>query len=958
MVDYSFKVVYSVKIISLKRLYKKNIINLMMFLNIDNIIFTLFLLANFIFGMASSRGIKTIKEYAVGERNFNTATIVSTIVATWVSGEYFFTISSEAYKEGLYFIWGATLSDLVCFLLIALFFAPRMGEFLGKLSVAEAMGDLYGNKVRIITAISGFIGITGIISIQLKAAGIVFEYALGLNPYYGSVIAGILIAFYSSLGGVKSVTFTDIIQFITFGIVIPVILYFLLNSISNIDIVGDTLGQNPLFDYHQVFDFSQDKALYFLFLFFFSAIPGFSPAMFQRISMAHSTRQVSKSFSIAAFTCFFLGLTICWIGVLTFAIHPDIGSSDVVKIIITDYSNIIGLKGIILVGIMAMIMSTVDSYINSTSVIVVHDFLKPLKLKIATNELLSARIVSFLIGIVAIVLSLRDNSLLGLLIISYSFYMPIVTVPFTMAICGFRTSPKSVILGMIAGLTTVLAWDYYEIKIVESVIPGMFANLVILLSSHYLLNQPGGWVGIKDKEPLLRLKHKRREIFNSIKSDIKNFNLINICRKSTIKGDGFISIMGLFVMISVFSSFSTLHHKFQEPYSNLLNILYPIALTSSTALLSYPLWLERWKNTDIITIIWSMILFTVLVCFSFLTVLISQFSEIQLMIFMVNIMVISSLTRWRWALFNIIFGMATVTYFYINHIAIEPGEGSLVSSEFKTVYLLLLIISSLVFFLKPRQLYQEKIELRSDYLSNKLDNQKKELEKSLEIKYEFLRNLEHETQTPITGISSMGQALYCAYHKLSDEERYEAVKDIAQSSVRLNSMVENILNLSKLSNLEYTIDKKKINFSQMIRERIDICRKLYVQEGSQQEFDINIEPNIKIFCDQKYLSTAIDNVIINAIQYCKNGLISIKLSKIEKNEIEFTVKDEGIGIPKKELYSVFSAFTVASNTKTPAGGRGVGLTLCKRVVELHNGKIGVKLNSDKGVTFNIILPTM
>jgi Na+/proline symporter len=95
----------------------------MMNINIDSAIFIGFLVVNIIFGLSSSRGIKTITEYAVGDRNFTTATIVSTIVATWISGEYFFTIASEAYNSGLYFIWGATISDLVCFLLIAFFFA-------------------------------------------------------------------------------------------------------------------------------------------------------------------------------------------------------------------------------------------------------------------------------------------------------------------------------------------------------------------------------------------------------------------------------------------------------------------------------------------------------------------------------------------------------------------------------------------------------------------------------------------------------------------------------------------------------------------------------------------------------------------------------------------------------------------------------------------------------------------
>ena len=76
----------------------------------------------------------------MGDRNFSTATVAATIVATWVSGEFFFTNISETYTNGLNFIWIAVLGDFLCLLSIGWFFAPRMGEFLGKLSIAEAMG--------------------------------------------------------------------------------------------------------------------------------------------------------------------------------------------------------------------------------------------------------------------------------------------------------------------------------------------------------------------------------------------------------------------------------------------------------------------------------------------------------------------------------------------------------------------------------------------------------------------------------------------------------------------------------------------------------------------------------------------------------------------------------------------------------------------------------------------------
>jgi hypothetical protein len=78
--------------------------------------------------------------------------------------------------------------------------------------------------------------------------------------------------------------------------------------------------------------------------------------------------------------------------------------------------------------------------------------------------------------------------------------MPVVSVPFIMAVLGFRSSGKSVIIGMAAGLLTVLIWDYVlKIKVGNSVPAGMLVNLIVLMGSHYLLKQPGGWVGIKDK---------------------------------------------------------------------------------------------------------------------------------------------------------------------------------------------------------------------------------------------------------------------------------------------------------------------------------------------------------------------------------------------------------------------------------------------------------------------------
>ena len=326
--------------------------------DIDITIFVGFLILNLVFGLFFSRGIKNIKAYAVGDGNFSTATIVSTLVATWVSGEFFVTIATETYNAGLIFIF-VVLADILSFFLTGVLFAPRMAEFLGKLSIADAMGDLYGKNVRIITAIAGFITVSGIIAIQLQIAGVLFKYALGIPTVYGILILGVIITLYSSLGGIKSVAFTDVMQFCAFGIIIPAIAYFLFSNVEN-DRIINTFATNPSFDYTTVLTFNNPQIYYYISLFLWLFIPPFSPAFFQRIAMSKDVKQARNTFVIASILGLFIAAMVCWIGIIMLSIYPNIEGDEILRLVILDYTWITGFKGLILAGIMAMVMSTVD----------------------------------------------------------------------------------------------------------------------------------------------------------------------------------------------------------------------------------------------------------------------------------------------------------------------------------------------------------------------------------------------------------------------------------------------------------------------------------------------------------------------------------------------------------------------------------------------------------------------
>jgi Na+/proline symporter len=122
--------------------------------SLDIFIFSVFLIANLCVGLFSAKGVSSIKQYAIGDRNFSTGTLVATIAATHLGVEFFNCDLIETYTHGLYFIL-PSIGDALAILLVGSFFANRMGEFLGKLSVAEAMGDLFGGKVKFIKAVMG-----------------------------------------------------------------------------------------------------------------------------------------------------------------------------------------------------------------------------------------------------------------------------------------------------------------------------------------------------------------------------------------------------------------------------------------------------------------------------------------------------------------------------------------------------------------------------------------------------------------------------------------------------------------------------------------------------------------------------------------------------------------------------------------------------------------------------------
>lgn len=203
-------------------------------MSIDVWIVLVCLTMNLILGIYYSKGIKTFEEYAIGNRKMSTFVLTLSLIATTYGGSTLNSRLDACYRNGIYaFI--LDLASPLSFYLAARFIIVRMQEFLGDVSVAESMGKLYGNTVRLITAIVGTLLTMALIVAQFKVGARVvallfpnLETLNSISPTIGMLLLGCLVIGYSAIGGARAVALTDVFQFFTFGLCCPVIIFTLL----------------------------------------------------------------------------------------------------------------------------------------------------------------------------------------------------------------------------------------------------------------------------------------------------------------------------------------------------------------------------------------------------------------------------------------------------------------------------------------------------------------------------------------------------------------------------------------------------------------------------------------------------------------------------------------------------------------------------------------------------------
>ena len=238
-----------------------------------------------------------------------------------------------------------------------------------------------------------------------------------------------------------------------------------------------------------------------------------------------------------------------------------------------------------------------------------------------------------------------------------------------------------------------------------------------------------------------------------------------------------------------------------------------------------------------------------------------------------------------------------------------------------------------------------------------LTNQYEKVKESEKMKSEFINIAAHELRTPIQPILGLTDIIYS---KIKDEETHELLDIIMRNAKRLKRLTDNLLDISKIEGRSLILNKDKFNLNILISEVLkDYVNKQKNQLKVEIVYDFKHKEDIIIEADRDRISQVIHNLLDNALKFTmySNQTVFVIVDKKEEGKEEgqviVSVKDTGEGISKEVFPKLFTKFTTSDSTT----GTGLGLYICKNIVEAHGGRIWAENNSDEnGAIFNFTLP--
>ena len=231
-------------------------------------------------------------------------------------------------------------------------------------------------------------------------------------------------------------------------------------------------------------------------------------------------------------------------------------------------------------------------------------------------------------------------------------------------------------------------------------------------------------------------------------------------------------------------------------------------------------------------------------------------------------------------------------------------------------------------------------------------------QKKLEaVRKDFVANVSHELRTPLSVIKGYVETLVDGHHDIPIDDRERFLKTIQRHTERLNSLLEDLLVLSRLESINPGLHRESVNVNALLVDIIDDYHGRPAAKEHTLELDVDVAVGTALI-DPLKITQVVENLLDNALKYTPKGsLIQLSARLQAKGETLVTLQDNGPGIPAEDLPHLFERFyRVDKGRSREKGGTGLGLSIVKHIVQLHGGRVWVESTQGQGTTFFLTLP--
>jgi Signal transduction histidine kinase len=222
-----------------------------------------------------------------------------------------------------------------------------------------------------------------------------------------------------------------------------------------------------------------------------------------------------------------------------------------------------------------------------------------------------------------------------------------------------------------------------------------------------------------------------------------------------------------------------------------------------------------------------------------------------------------------------------------------------------------------------------------------------------QMRQDFVSNVSHEIQSPLTSISGFAKALK-DIHPIAEDERVQYLDIILTESGRLSRLSDNLLKLASLDSNHHPLEYAAFNLDEQIRQVVVNCEPLWSEKNIR--IDLDVPQAMEITADRDQLNQVWTNLLGNGIKFTpEGGSITIQI-RSRMDEYTVTVSDSGIGIAPEQLGRVFERFYKTDRSRSRSGGNGLGLAIVNKIVALHQGSIRIESKVGQGTKVVVHLP--